>query len=208
MDPIATADSIAATAAANWFLALVVPPQPGWEALMDDLPANLRRFAPEDRHLTVAFLGACGAERARAAWRALAPLPHPSIRASAGAWRALGPRRRPSAYGLTLGEGMDTAASLLAGWGDLARHAAGLPAEGRPPLPHITLARPPRRQVEALRGAMASWLVTAPVPAEPFLLERLALYTWRPERRERLFRIVAERRLDSPESGELTSASP
>jgi 2'-5' RNA ligase len=201
-------DASAAPSAANWFLALVVPPQPGWEALMDDLPADLRRFAPEDRHLTVAFLGPCGADRANAAWQALAPLPHPPIRATADAWCALGPRRRPSAYGLTLADGRDPATNLLAGWGELALRAAGLPSERRPPLPHITLARPPRRQAEALRGAMARWLATAPVPAEPFLLEQLALYTWRPERRERLFRIVAERRLDSPESGELTPASP
>ncbi len=55
---------------------------------------------------------------------------------------------------------------------------------------------------------MAHWLVTAAVPAEPFQLEHLALYTWTPQRRERLFRIVAERRLDSPESGELIPASP
>jgi 2'-5' RNA ligase len=201
-------DPIAPRSAANWFLALVVPPHPGWEALMDDLPADLRRFAPEDRHLTVAFLGPCGAERANAAWRAVAPLRHPPIRATAGAWCALGPRRRPSAYGLTLADGRDPATNLLTGWGELALRAAGLPSERLPPLPHITLARPPRRQAEALRGAMARWLVTAPLPAEPFLLEHLALYTWMPERRERLFRIVTKRRLDSPESGELKMASP
>jgi 2'-5' RNA ligase len=205
MDPIA---ATAAGSAANWFLALVVPPQPSWEALTADLPVGLRRFAPEDRHLTVAFLGACGAERAKAGWQALAPLRHPPIQATAGAWRALGPRHHPSAYGLTLAEGRDRAANLMAEWGQLALQAAGLPSERRPPLPHITLARPPRRRAEDLRWAMARWLVTAPIPAEPFLLQQLALYTWSPVRGERLFRIVAARHLDSPESGKLTSSSP
>jgi len=206
MDPIAT--SPAAGTTPNWFLALVMPPQPRWEALTAALPVGLRRFAPEDRHLTVAFLGPCGAERANAAWRAVAPLRHPPIRATAGAWCALGPRRRPSAYGLTLADGRDPAATLLKDWGEVALRAAGRPTERRPPLPHITLARPPRRQADALLGAMAHWLVTAPLPTEPFLLEHLALYTWRPDRRERLFRIVAARHLDSPESGELTPITP
>jgi 2'-5' RNA ligase len=206
MDRIATAPAAGTTP--NWFLALVMPPQPRWEALTAALPVGLRRFAPEDRHLTVAFLGPCGAERANAAWRAVATLRHPPIRATAGAWRALGPRRRPSAYGLTLADGRDPAANLMTVWGELALRAAGRPAERHPPLPHITLARPPRRRAEALDEAMARWLVTAAVPVEPFLLEHLALYTWGPDRRERLFRIAAARQLDSPESGEHAPITP
>jgi hypothetical protein len=44
---------------------------------------------------------------------------------------------------------------------------------------------------------MQQRITQAPVPTAPALLERLALYTWAHPRHERLFRMVAERRLDA-----------
>jgi 2'-5' RNA ligase len=187
-------------ATANWFIALEVPPLPAWEGLTRGLPEGMRRFAPLDRHLTVAFLGPCGTERAERAWEALVGLRHAPVDATAAAWRAMGPRDRPSAYAITLARGHGPAADLIASWGDRALIAAGLPPAGRRPLPHITLARPPRRRAAALRQPMRIWMGQAPLPGAPFRLETLALYTWSKDRAERLFRIVAERPLDSPES--------
>lgn len=184
----------------NWFIALPVPPQPGWIPSLDLLPPELRRFVPQDRHLTLAFLGACGKERARRAWAALAPLRHGSIGVRPDSWRAMGPARRPSAYALQVSEGGPALAELIRLWGDRARRGAGLPPEDRVPLPHITVARPPRRRAEALQLPMRRWMRTAPVPRGPFLLRRIALYGWSPDRMDRLFRIVAHRRLDAAES--------
>ncbi len=102
MDPIAVVDS-----PANWFLGLVVPPQRSWEALTADLPAGMRRFAPEDRHLTVAFLGPCGEERPQrpgGPWRRCATRRSRRQQTPGVPW---GPADRPSAYGLTLAEGRD-----------------------------------------------------------------------------------------------------
>jgi hypothetical protein len=117
----------------------------------------------------------------------------------------MGPARRPSAYALTLGEGSSEVAALMRQWGERALGAADLPADDREPLPHITVARPPRRLAAALRAPMRRWMATTPVPGEAFLLTWIALYGWSPERRRRLFRIVAHRRLDAPESA---GASP
>jgi 2'-5' RNA ligase len=186
---------------ANWFIALEVPPLAAWEGLTRGLPEDMRRFAPPDRHLTLAFLGPCGTERAERAWGALAGLRHPPIDATAAAWRAMGPRGRPSAYALTLARGLGPAAALIDDWGHRALLAAGLPPSHRRPLPHITLVRPPRRRAAALWPPMRHWLRQAPLPGGPFRLETLALYTWSDDRAQRLFRIVAERPLDSPESG-------
>ena len=97
----------------NWFVALVVPEQAGLHRLTADLPAGLRRFQPGDLHLTLAFLGACGAERAQLAWRAIADQPQWAITAEAGSWRAMGRPERPSAYALTLGQGAQLAAGLI-----------------------------------------------------------------------------------------------
>lgn len=99
-------------AAANWFIGLEVPPLAAWDGLTQGLPDGMRRFIPPDRHLTLAFLGSCGTERAGRAWSALAGLRHAPIIATAAAWRAMGPRGRPSAYAITLAMGRGTAAAL------------------------------------------------------------------------------------------------
>lgn len=181
--------------AANWFLALPLPPACGWERAALGAPQELRRLDPLDLHLTVAFLGACDATAAWAAWAAAAPLRQRPITATAGGWRAMGPAAAPSAYALLLDRGADALAALLASWGPPALAAAGRPAERRRPLPHVTLLRPRRRDGQRLRGPMAAWMATAPLPGDPVTFREMALYTWNPDRRERLFQIVARRPL-------------
>ncbi|MEL6348055.1 MAG: hypothetical protein AAFV53_33415, partial [Myxococcota bacterium] len=73
--------------------------------------------------------------------------------------------------------------------------AGARPVE-RPPLPHVTVARPPRRADRDVRAAGRAWLDAQP-PIDAWVrFERIALYTWNVDRRTRLFQIVAERRLD------------
>lgn len=186
---------LSAQPAANWFLALPLPPSSGWERAVLDAPPELRRFDPRDLHLTVAFLGACGESAAVAAWEVLAPLQQAALTATAGGWRAMGPAAAPSAYALVLDRGADALAAVLAGWGPPALAAAGRPAERRTPLPHVTLLRPRRRDGQRLREPMAAWMATAPLPSTPVTFSEIALYTWNPDRRERLFRIQARRPL-------------
>ncbi|MCP9790974.1 hypothetical protein KBZ20_00185 [Vulcanococcus limneticus Candia 3F8] len=181
--------------AANWFLALPLPPGCGWERSALGAPPELRRFDPLDLHLTVAFLGPCGEAAALAAWEAVAPLRHGEITATAGAWRAMGPAAAPSAYALGLDLGAAELAVMLACWGPLALAAAGRPAERRAPLPHVTLMRPRRRDGQRLRQPLARWMAAAPLPSGPVSFSEIALYTWTLDRRERLFRIQARRPL-------------
>lgn len=181
--------------APNWFLALPLPAGCGWERAAASAPAELRRFDPRDRHLTLAFLGPCGEAAALAAWGAVAPLRQGAITATAGGWRAMGPAAAPSAYALGLDRGAPELAGLLARWGPPALAAAGRPAERRAPLPHVTLLRPRRRDGQRLREPMARWMAAAPLPSDPVIFSEIALYTWNPDRRERLFRIQARRPL-------------
>lgn len=179
----------------NWFLALPLPPAARWQEAAMSAPSGLRRFVADDLHCTVAFLGPCGELRALAAWQVVAGLQASAIAVTAGHWRALGSPRQPSAYGLSFATGHEPLCDLLRQWEPLAREAAGLAPCSRPPLPHVTLLRPRRREAAQAIAPMQAWMAQAPLPEGAPLLQELALYTWDPERRQRLFRIVASRAL-------------
>lgn len=179
----------------NWFLAVPLPPQAHWQEAAATAPAALRRFAAEDLHITVVFLGSCGEQRALAAWQAVVSLEAASLSVQAGGWRALGPPRQPSAYGLTLAAGHQELSDLLHRCQPPALAAAGRALPVGPPLPHVTLLRPHRRQAEQWITPMRAWMHAAPLPPATAQLQELALWTWAPDRRERLFQIVRRRPL-------------
>ena len=186
----------------NWFVGLPLPASAGWGIGAESLGVTLRPLASDDLHITVAFLGACGEARALSGWRALAPLRHPPIAITARAWRGFGPRRNPSAFGLTLDEGEPRLVEMIRRWREAILRAAGRPPDGRDPLPHVTLARPPRRSGAAERSRIGRLLVDLPVPPDPIVLASLALYTWADDRRQRQFRVVVSRPLDGAHSSE------
>jgi RNA 2',3'-cyclic 3'-phosphodiesterase len=193
-DPAATV-LVCCMSAPNWFLALPLPTEARWQDAAASAPLALRRFAAEDLHCTLAFLGPCGEDRAIAAWQALAALQASAITIAAGGWRALSPARQHSAYGLSFAEGHTPLCNLLQRWEPLARKAAGLAPSTRPPLPHVTLLRPRRREALQVIEPMRAWMAQAHRPAGTVVLQELALYTWDHERLERLFRITARRAL-------------
>lgn len=179
----------------NWFLALPLPREAGWQQAALTAPDGLRRFVADDLHVTLAFLGPCGEPAALEAWQALEGFASPPLRITAACWRALGPPRQPSAYGLTLDQGQSELVALLEHWGARALRAAGLPPPGRPPLPHVTLLRPRRREAPLWRDPMLAWMPSAPLPRQAPLLADLALWTWSEDRSRRLFRQVRCRSL-------------
>jgi 2'-5' RNA ligase len=167
-----------------------VPAEPWYPARVAPFPGGLRAFHPGDLHLTLAFLGACGEERAR---RALARCDEWSlgpVEVTLGALVPMGPPRRWSALSLLLEAGRERVEAELGrvreGW----LEAAGARPERRPPLAHVTVARPRRSATEAERAAALAWARGLDVGAPRLTLGRPALYTWAEDRRERLFRIV------------------
>lgn len=163
---------------ANWFIALPLPPTSLPPGELAQVPAGTRTFAPEDLHVTVAFLGAVGEQRALHAWSRLDTDAELPLQASIGARAVFGSPRRPSALGLDL----DTAGSdgaltrFITAWRNTLREAAGLAPEQRPARPHVTLGRPPRRTDTSWKNALAAWL-DRPPPDTLIRLERIALYT-------------------------------
>lgn len=178
----------------NWFIALPVSPAVWFDEQVTPPPSGLRRFDPEDLHVTLAFLGGVGEAAARAAWAALPALDGPwSVRL--GHVRAMGNPRRYSALSAVFAEGAVPVEAAMTRAGAVALAAAGLPPEPRPALAHVTLARPGRRASEPERAAGLGWARGLGVLDVTLTLDRVALYTWTEARVDRLFRIIEDRRL-------------
>jgi 2'-5' RNA ligase len=163
-------------------------------------PPFFRLFHSEDVHLTLSFLGGCGqaaAERALLALdEALLRAPPPGIRISLGAVVPMGPARAYSALSALLERGREPTTSLIASLRDVLSEAALGRREQRAPKPHVTIARPRSHATEAARKAGVEWAAQLNLLGVEATLDRVGLYTWSEgNRRDRLFRIVAERRL-------------
>ena len=166
------------------------------------LPPSFRLFHPEDVHMTLSFLGGCGEE---AAMRALGALDEarlqrafPSMQISLGSVVPMGSARAYSALSALLERGRSEATECLAGWRDVLSEAALGKRETRAPKPHVTVARPRMRVTDAGRQAGLEWAKSLDLSGVRATLNRVALYTWSEgNRRERLFRVIAERPLDA-----------
>ena len=182
----------------NFFLAF---PLDGKFVLeLPELPPAFRLFHPEDVHLTLSFLGGCGqtaAERALAALDAqLCAKPFDPIDVSLGAVVPMGRAGRYSALSALLERGREQTTRCIATLRDPVSEAALGRREKRAPKPHVTIARPGRRATAAARAAGLAWAQGLNLQRIEARLNRVALYTWSEgNRRERLFRILAERPL-------------
>lgn len=175
--------------APNWFIALPVPAEQLPDDALDSLPEGVRAFHPLDLHITVAFLGPVSRERALAAWDLHDWSSEPGFHVYTTGRAALGRKRRPSAYGLDVGDADGRLQQFVQDWRDRLLDAANRPAEKRDVRPHVTLGRPARGRSDTIRHRQ--WLAKRQPPAE-ITLERIALYTWAEQRRDRRFTHVRE----------------
>jgi 2'-5' RNA ligase len=182
---------------ANWFIAF--PVEGSFLLELPEPPRSFRRFHPDDVHLTLAFLGGCSGLAAERAWQALeiglTELAPRALDVSLGAVAAMGPKQRYSALSALLAGGRLETAACISALRDPVSQAAIARRDERPPKPHITLARPLRQASDQDRERGLEWARTLDLTGIARRLDRIALYTWSEDRRERLFRIVAERAL-------------
>lgn len=174
----------------NWFIALPVPAGAWFTALAP--PPGVRLFGPQDLHLTVAFFGPVAEERARAAFERVDGFPLASRSVRLGPIEPLGSKRQPSAFSALLTDGRAEVEQALAETRAQLWERAGARVDTRPPLAHVTLARPERRADAAQRKAALGWAASVDLGAPTCALTRIALYTWSVDRRSSLFRIVSE----------------
>lgn len=177
------------------FLALVAVDGPWRARLVEALPPRVRPLHAADVHVTLAFFGGVGLERARAAFDAACSVSLAPMEARLGLVSPLGPEGRWTALSVLL-EDASAVADAMRAVKRVALPAAGVAEETRAPLPHVTIARLHAKASPAEREAAVRW--AARTRGEGVLhLERLALYTGRRVKQpgEAAYEIVAERRL-------------
>jgi 2'-5' RNA ligase len=94
-----------------------------------------------------------------------------------------------------LGVGQAETSACITALRDALTEAASARREQRPAKPHITIARPRNRATDADREQGLRWAEGLDLRSVSARLDRIALYTWSEDRRQRLFRIVTERPL-------------
>lgn len=179
----------------NWFIGFPVLADRWFDAILRVAPPALKRFHRADLHATVAFLGSCGESRALAAWAALPERCGPPMSAVLDRLAPFGPRSRPSALSLTLAEGCEEVAARIGALRGPLYAAAEVPGDERPPLPHITVLRPRRAATPRERREAIAFAESLPPLGIPVRFDRVALYAWSEDRRERQFQVVMEREL-------------
>jgi 2'-5' RNA ligase len=190
------ADTLSAMSRPNWFVGVPVPGA-ALVSRVPEAPRGIRTFHQEDLHLTVAFLGACGEERARAAFAALA-WPLPAIDVTFGEVVAMGNPRRYSALSALLVTGRAEVEAAIGASRDAACEVAQVAIDERPPKAHVTIARPARSASDGDRRAALRWAHGIRLEGITVRLDQVALYTWSEDRLSRLFRVVESRPFPPP----------
>lgn len=175
---------------ANWFIGLPVPAGPWFHALQP--PEGVRQFGPSDLHVTVAFLGAVQEAQALAAFAYAPDFPLPASEVQLGPVECLGSKRRPSAFSALLLTGRAEVEAALSSVREQMWEAAQARRDTRPPLAHVTFARPSRRAARDDYQRALRWAKGLQLGAPSVRLERIALYTWSEDRQTSLFRVVRE----------------
>lgn len=174
---------------ANWFVGLPVPPG-DWFSQVRFEPPSVRLFHPQDLHITVAFLGACGEERARAAFRTGRQWPIQGFTVALGRVQPFGNPKRLSALSASLAEPNERLEEAILEVRDGMTHAAQAKREHRHPRPHVTVARVHRKATPAEQQRALAWMDALHVGTPTVELGPLSLYTWAANRRHRQFQIV------------------
>ncbi len=179
------------SAPGNYFAALPAHvPHDVIDFVRADAPPDLRWMHPEDLHLTLAFFGHENPERHPAVGEVLARIPFTGAEVTLGPLLALPKAQRCTALAFALADGRDELAELIATWRGPLLEAAGCAPDDRPPLPHLTVARPPREHTRAGKEKLLKWAEQLRSPATSLRILPPALYGWSHQRHHRSFRVI------------------
>ena len=181
---------------ANYFIAFPILAHDALNQVLPPvMPACLHSFVASDLHCTLAFLGHMHPDRVPAVLQALERLEASAIRCRVDQLIMLPSTQKFSALSWTFGEGRTAIEGLMLKYRDEFYHLAQAVPDTREPLAHLTIARPKGKLKEDEREVVREWMIEQDATEHVILLDRLALYTWAEDRKERQFRIVGEREL-------------
>ena len=179
----------------NWFVAFPLRAETWLSQVLAGLPRECRGFHDRDIHLTYAFLGAMSPDRKQGVLELMNRIECEPFPIRLGLMRALPNPKRVSALSFEVAQGRDRVHALIAGLRGPLIEVVGARPDPRPPLAHITVARPNRKYGVAGRNAALAWARQVLPPGDSLIIDRVALYTWSEDRSLRQFRIVAEKSL-------------
>ncbi len=179
----------------NWFVGLPVQDTGWFGGVVDEAPHGLRIFNANDLHLTVAFLGQCDFQYTDDIKKIIDAISFEPFTITFDTLITFPPERRPTVVSFTLHDGYDATYKLIRRWREPLLSAGHARPDTREPLPHVTVARIHRdagyREIEDI----SAWAYSRTVPPVSVTIDRVALYTWADDRRERQFKIVYEKRM-------------
>ncbi len=172
--------AVALPAPPSCFAALPLLSLTAVEALHTSLPPELRRIHPADVHLTVAYFGRIDPALHGALVQTIGDVDFDGADVVLDEVLALPSRGRATALCLTLASdaGRDAVVHLMTRQRPLLAAVAGIDAETRTPLPHVTFARPRGRKLPPQkRAAILAWSdsvapIGQPVRLGPMVLMR------------------------------------
>lgn len=166
----------------NWFIAFTLEIT---GLSLPLAPDGLRVFSPQDRHLTVAFLGRLPEDAVFNSWARAKQLPWEMVNGGFSEIRLLG----GSAWSAIVRSSVPDVSDMLNQRESLCA-AAGVPADDRKILPHVTLARMPRNPVSSVREHIVQWSEAIRLDSARFVTTGLGLFSWAEDRKQHLFKVV------------------
>lgn len=173
----------------NWFAGwpLRLEPEDWLPGLAREAPPGWRWFHPADLHVTLAFFGPARPERVEAVLHAMRAVPPAGAPVDFTRWRLLPDERRFSALALMPDDDGDPLRPLMENWRGVLLQAADALGDARPALPHLTVARPPRKLPHEERARLRQWALGLAAPAVSGRPGPLSLFTWAADRPRRQF---------------------
>ncbi len=176
----------------NWFVALPVPAEAWLPAIANTAPDEVKMFVPGDVHLTISFFGTMHPAKKLDIIQYVQGIGFKPFAISFARLRPLPTEKFPSALSFELAKGKEDVVQIMETWRDPLSALAGAQRETRPPLPHVTIARPQRKYGADGRRAALAWASTVEPPKGEVAVSSIALYTWSVDRHKRQFDIVYE----------------
>ena len=182
----------------NWFVAFTISPGLWYEDIYKSIKEPMHSFHPDDLHSTVAFLGSLDDEGVESIKRAMDSFDERPLSVTLGKLLFLPKLPEYSAVSYSVEQGNEILQGYMKKYRDSFYVAAKRAVETRPPLPHITIARPPRKLKADEKVNLVKDFQKLPIPRNKIIIDTLALYTWSENRsfcQNRQFDIVYIKKL-------------